>query len=199
VIYLVRHGQTEFNLARRYQGALDSPLTEHGVRQAEQIGALLSGLLEGEPWTMVSSPQGRARRTAEIINARLGLPLGFDDRLREISLGSWDGLLIDEVVDKLPPGAGVWERQLHAPGGESFEAIAARIGDWLTDVDGAGRRIVAVSHGMAGRVLRGLYGGLSRQAMLELDVPQDSVFRLAGGRIERIDCAAEAQAAQPAD
>lgn len=191
MIYLVRHGQTEFNLARRYQGALDSPLTEHGARQAERIGALLAGLLDGEGWEVVSSPQGRARRTAEIINARLGLPLGLDDRLREISLGAWDGLLIGEVLHKLPPGAGVWERQLHAPGGESFEAISARIADWLAEIEASGRRIVAVSHGMAGRVLRGLYGGYSRQAMLELDVPQDAVFRLSEGRIERIDCPAD--------
>ena len=73
-------------------------------------------------------------------------------------------------------------------GGETFEAISARIGDWLSELDGSGRRIVAVSHGMAGRVLRGLYAGLSRQAMLELPVPPDAVFRLSHGRIERIDC-----------
>lgn len=196
MIYLVRHGQTEFNLARRYQGALDSPLTDHGVRQAERVGRRLRTLLEGESgWELVASPQGRARRTAEIVNAALGLPMSHDPRLREISLGEWDGLAIDEVVHKLPPGASVWERQLHAPGGEPFEAIAARVGEWLAEVDGSGRRIVAVSHGMAGRVLRGLYGGLSRQAMLELDVPQDAVFRLADGRIERIGCPAEASAA----
>ncbi|MDX9999109.1 MAG: histidine phosphatase family protein [Phenylobacterium sp.] len=196
MIYLVRHGQTEFNLARRYQGALDSPLTDHGVRQAERVGRRLRILLEGESgWELVASPQGRARRTAEIVNAALGLPMSHDPRLREISLGEWDSLAIDEVVHKLPPGASVWERQLHAPGGEPFEAIAARVGEWLAEVDGSGRRIVAVSHGMAGRVLRGLYGGLSRQAMLELDVPQDAVFRLADGRIERIGCPAEASAA----
>lgn len=195
MIYLVRHGQTEFNLARRYQGGLDSPLTAQGHSQARRIGALLGELLDGEGWAMASSPQGRARRTAEIINEGLGLPLGFDPRLREISLGAWDGLLIDEVHDRAPPNVDVWERQLHAPGGESFEAIAARIADWLAEVDGSGRRIVAVSHGMAGRVLRGLYGGFSRQAMLELDVPQDAVFRLHEGRIERFDCPSEVQAA----
>lgn len=193
MIYLVRHGETEFNLARRYQGGLDSPLTAQGVSQARRVGALLGELLNGEDWTIASSPQGRARRTAEIINEGLGLPLAVDPRLREISLGAWDGLLIEEVHHKLPPGAGVWERQLHAPGGESFEDISARIADWLAEIDRSGRRIVAVSHGMTGRVLRGLYGGFSRQAMLELEVPQDAVFRLAGGRIERIDCPASAQ------
>lgn len=189
MIYLVRHGQTEFNLARRYQGGLDSALTEEGLEQARRMGELLQSLIGGEPsWEIVSSPQGRARRTAEIINGALDLPTTQDPRLREISLGEWDGLPIDEVAHKLPSGAGVWERQLHAPGGENFEAISSRIGDWLSDLDGSGRRVVAVSHGMAGRVLRGLYAGLSRQAMLELPVPQDAVFRLADGRIERIDC-----------
>ena len=196
MIYLVRHGQTEFNLARRYQGGLDSPLTEAGADQARRVGALLRGLLADHAgWELVASPQGRARRTAAIINAQLGLPVTEDARLREISLGAWDGLPIDEVRHRSPPGAGIWERQLHAPGGESFEAISARIADWLAEVDGSGRRIVAVSHGMAGRVLRGLYGRFSRQAMLELDVPQDAVFRLHDGRIERFDCPSEVQAA----
>lgn len=196
MIYLVRHGQTEFNLARRYQGALDSDLTEHGVRQAERIGALLAGLLrDDQGWEIVSSPQGRARRTAEIINARLGLPLTFDERLREISLGSWDGLLQDEVAAMIPPGLAHWNRFFYSPDGETYEALAARLAGWLGWAAEPGRKVVAVSHGVSGRVLRGLYGGLSRQAMLELDVPQDAVFRLAEGRIERIDCPAEAQAA----
>jgi broad specificity phosphatase PhoE len=192
VIYLVRHGQTEFNLARRYQGGLDSPLTQQGVIQAERIGALLARLLNDEGWAMVSSPQGRARRTAEIINDRIGLPLAFDDRLREISLGSWDGLLQDEVAARIPAGLAHWNRFFYSPDGESYEALAERLGGWLAWATAPGRKVVAVSHGVSGRVLRGLYAGLSRPAMLELPVPQDAVFRLAEGRIERIDCAPEA-------
>jgi len=85
VIYLVRHGETEWNLVRRYQGWGDSPLTERGLAQAEAIGRLLSGLPEARSAELVSSPIGRARRTAEIIRESLGRgePLRFDDRLPE--------------------------------------------------------------------------------------------------------------------
>ncbi len=190
MIYLVRHGQTAFNLERRYQGALDSPLTEAGAAQAARIGSLLGELVSGEGWQVTASPQGRAWRTAEIINQRLALPLERDERLREISLGDWDGLLIEEVRRRAPPDVTVWERQLYAPRGETFEALCERIGAWLADVEGAGRPVIAVSHGMAGRVVRGLYAGLDRAAMLKLEVPQDAVFRLHKGVVERIDCPA---------
>jgi ribosomal-protein-alanine N-acetyltransferase len=85
-IFLVRHGETEWNLARRYQGWGDSPLTPRGIAQAEAIGRRLRALPEAEGATLVASPLGRARRTAEIIQAaRVDLaPIEFDERLKEI-------------------------------------------------------------------------------------------------------------------
>ena len=190
-LYLVRHGQTAFNLARRYQGALDSPLTALGVEQAGRMGALLATLVPaGTP--MVCSPLGRARHTAEIImqTARLAAP-AIDPRLAEISLGVWDGMT-DEDIDFAFPGArdGTthWNWHFASPDGERYEDLAARLGDWLGEATAAASPLVIVSHGMAGRVLRGLYAGLDRDEALKLDVPQDAVFRLAEGRIERIDC-----------
>src|SRR5207302_1635486 len=105
-IYLVRHGETEWNRARRYQGWSDSPLTEQGLTQAAAIGRLLCGLPEAKSAGLVASPIGRARRTAEIIRERLGhtAPLRFDDRLRELSFGSWDGFTRAEIA-ALRPGA----------------------------------------------------------------------------------------------
>lgn len=187
-LYLVRHGQTEFNLARRYQGALDSPLTALGVQQAGRMGELLATLVPpGTP--LVSSPLGRARHTAELIAATAGLARPtLDPRLAEVSLGVWDGLT-DEDIDFAFPGArdgtSRWDWYFAAPDGESYDAMAARLGEWLAEAKGP---LVAVSHGVAGRVIRGLYAGLDRDEALKLDVPQDAVFRLAEGRIERIDC-----------
>src|SRR5712692_8153285 len=93
-IFLVRHGETEWNRARRYQGWSDSPLTERGIAQAKAIGHRLRALPEAASAEIVASPIGRARRTAEIIAECLGrtAPLRFDERLREISIGAWDGL-----------------------------------------------------------------------------------------------------------
>lgn len=190
-IYLVRHGQTEFNLARRYQGALDSPLTALGVQQAGRMGELLATLVPaGTP--MVCSPLGRARHTAEIIMRTAGLAAPvLDPRLAEVSLGVWDGLT-DEDIDFAFPGArdGTtrWDWHFASPDGERYEAMAARLGAWLAEATSSDTSLVAVSHGMAGRIVRGLYAGLDRDEAQKLDVPQDAVFRLADSRIERIDC-----------
>ncbi|MDP1738649.1 MAG: histidine phosphatase family protein [Caulobacter sp.] len=190
-LYLVRHGQTEFNLARRYQGALDSPLTSLGVAQAGQMGALLATLVDADT-SMISSPLGRARHTAEIIAgaARLSPPT-LDPRLAEVSLGAWDGLT-DEDIDFAFPGArdgtSRWDWYFASPDGERYEAMAARLGEWLGEATASEQSLVAVSHGVAGRVIRGIYAGMDRDEALKLDVPQDAVFRLAEGMIERIDC-----------
>ncbi|CAN1487520.1 phoE Broad specificity phosphatase PhoE and related phosphatases [Caulobacteraceae bacterium] len=190
-LYLVRHGQTEFNLARRYQGALDSPLTTLGVQQAGQMGALLATLVPaGTP--MVCSPLGRARRTAEIIAQTAGLAAPtLDPRLVEVSLGAWDGMT-DEDIDFAFPGArdgtNRWDWYFASPDGERYEAMAERLGSWLGEATASDKPLVAVSHGVAGRVIRGLYASLDRDEALKLDVPQDAVFRLADGAVERIDC-----------
>jgi len=85
-IFLVRHGETEWNRARRYQGWTDSPLTDDGIAQAEAIGRRLRTLPEAVDAAIVASPIGRARRTAEIVADCLGrtAPPRFDERLREI-------------------------------------------------------------------------------------------------------------------
>ncbi len=188
-ILLVRHGETEWNLVRRYQGWRDSPLTERGIAQAQAIGRLLSTLAGIEPAELVTSPIGRARHTAEIIRACLGgtVPLRCDDRLREISLGSWDGLDRAEIAARAPgifDGEGRYEWYFRTPDGETYEAFTTRIADWL---GAAGDRfLIVVTHGIVTRVLRGIYAGLPRAAALRLPVPQDRVFRLAEGTIDEI-------------
>lgn len=188
VIYLVRHGETEWNRTRRYQGWSDSPLTERGVAQADAIGRWLCTLPEARSAVLIASPLGRARHTAEIIGECLGraAAIRFDDRLREISLGSWDGLHRDEIA-AISPGIfddDYFEWYFRTPDGESYDAFAGRIAAWLAEA-GEGPLIV-VTHGVVTRVLRGLYAGLPRSQALRLEVPQDRVFRLANGTIEEI-------------
>jgi broad specificity phosphatase PhoE len=185
-ILLVRHGETEWNRARRYQGWSDSPLTTRGVAQAEAIGRRLGDLPEIAAAAIVASPLGRARRTAEIIAACLGrlVPPRLDDRLREISLGAWDGLDRREIRARMGTGFAEYEWYFHTPDGERYDGFAGRIADWLGEArDGP---VIVVSHGVVTRVLRGLYAGLPRAAALRLPVPQDCIFRLAGGAIEEI-------------
>jgi broad specificity phosphatase PhoE len=188
-ILLVRHGQTEWNRISRYQGWSDSPLTNRGIAQAQAIGRTLSMMVDSISAEMVASPTGRARHTAEIIHAALGrtAPLRFDDRLREISLGSWEGLDRAEIAARVPgvfDGDGHDEWYFHTPDGETFEIFWARVADWLASV--RGQSVIAVTHGIVTRVLRGLYAGLPRAAALSLPVPQDRIFRLAGGLIDEL-------------
>jgi probable phosphoglycerate mutase len=191
VIYLVRHGQTEFNRERRIQGHVDSPLTELGIRQAQAVARLLSELIRDPAgWRIVSSPLGRARTTAGIVAARLGgLPVELDARLQEMSWGPHDGRLRSELEAEHPETFGKSGWAFDAGSGESYEAVAARIGDWLAGLPPEPeRRIIAVSHGISGRVLRGLYAGLDRDRSATQDVPQDAVYLLQYGGVGRIDC-----------
>jgi len=190
VIYLVRHGQTEFNRERRIQGRFDSPLTELGVRQAQAVAGLLKDLIrEADGWRIVSSPLGRAASTAQIAGQRLGLPVELDDRLREISWGPHDGRLRAELEAELPDTFARTSWAFDVPDGETYEDVAARVASWLADLPPEPeRRIIAVSHGVTGRVLRGLYAGMGRDRAATQDVPQDAVFLLQHGRVGRIDC-----------
>jgi len=191
MIYLVRHGETEWNVERRIQGRRESDLTPLGLAQARAMAARLAGLVDGSAseFQLVSSPQGRALATAAAISERLGLTVRVDERLAEISCGEWEGRLRQEIAHVHPDRFAAREWFFGAPGGETFEDVWARVSEFLADLPREPeRRVIAVSHGVAGRLLRGAYAGLSRQATIDQDVPQDAFYRLAGGRIERIDC-----------
>jgi probable phosphoglycerate mutase len=191
VIYLVRHGQTEFNRERRIQGHVDSPLTELGVRQAKAVGRLLRDLIRDPVgWRIVSSPLGRAHATAELVSAKLGgLPVEFDHRLKEMSWGAYDGRLRAELEAQEPETFGRTGWAFDAGTGESYEAVSERVGAWLASLPPEPeRRIVCVSHGISGRVLRGLYAKLGRDEASLQEVPQDAVYLLQHGGVGRIDC-----------
>ena len=189
-ILLVRHGETKWNLQRRVQGRFDSPLTERGIAQAHAIGLLVGRLSDAAFVRIVSSPLSRARRTAEIIAAHLAASaeLAIDDRLREISVGSWDGLTYHDIEARCPgvfDGDGRHEWYFRAPDGEGYAAFAGRIAEWLAELAET-HLLVAVTHGIVSRVARGLYAGLPRATALTLPVPQNKIFRLSGGAIEEI-------------
>ena len=193
MIYLLRHGETVFNKEGRIQGGMESSLNELGQRQAAAMAERLAELTADDPgpWRLVSSPLGRALQTAAIIGARLGLAIETDERLREVSLGEWQGRLRRELADEYPEVFETRDWWFSGPGGETYEDVMGRAMSWLGDQPPEqGRRVIAVSHGIAGRLLRGAYGGLSREEIHAQDVPQDAVYRLSGRTLERIACAA---------
>jgi broad specificity phosphatase PhoE len=187
LIFLARHGQTEFNCEERFCGQTDSPLTKVGIEEAHRNGRALGAHVGAhEPLRIVSSPMARAQETARIIRSELGRskqPIEIDARLREIAFGAWEGLTIPEIESRFD---GSWAQRLHnkwtyaPPGGESYATVARRVGSWLCEAHGP---TLVVTHGVVDRIMRGLYGGMSIHDICELPEPQNIIFQLKGGQI----------------
>jgi probable phosphoglycerate mutase len=174
VIYLLRHGQTAWNAEHRYQGWHDSPLTALGQAQARAAGKLLAELV-GDPaiLTVVSSPLGRARSTAHLVLNEIGLEtvaVREDSRLTEIRMGVWEGMPDSEVAAQYGEilaarRADPWS--VAPPGGETYASVAERVGRWLGERSET-ETVLVVTHGVAGRILSGLYLGFDREEIRSL-------------------------------
>src|SRR5262245_34269438 len=155
-IYFVRHGETDWNVAQRYQGQRDIPLNANGRAQAARNGRALLEKLErdAEALDYVSSPLMRARETMEIVRGEMGLaPHAYrmDMRLSEMHYGHWEGQLWHELPTIDPEGfearrADIWGWQ--PAGGESYRMLSDRVALWLS---GMQRDAVVVSHGGVSR------------------------------------------------
>lgn len=186
-ILVLRHGETAWNRESRYQGALDSPLTERGEAQARALGRILAGLgVSPRTHDARTSDQGRARATARLALGPVGLvPVG-DARLREIAMGAWTGMRRADIDRRWPgpPGEGVVAFYARCEGGEGLEAVAARCRAVLGDL---ARPTVLVTHGLTLRVLCALaLGGAPRDGEA-VDAPQGSLIRLRDGRLEVLE------------
>lgn len=191
MIFLLRHGQTEFNVAGKVQGQLDSPLTALGEAQAVAMGRALAAQICGAPITITASPLGRTQHTARIVASALGGPeVNLDPRLAEVAMGQWQGLTRPEIDARWPDHRARAARNMWffaAPEGESHAKVAARCQSLLDDLKARGGLHVLVSHAITGRVLRGLFAGLAPEKAARLEIPQDAFFRLLpGGETLRI-------------
>ena len=154
-IIVWRHGRTSWNVENRFQGQADIALDEVGREQAQRSAAVLAALRPAVLW---ASDLSRARDTAEALAVRTGLIVTTDKRLREIHVGSWEGLLGHEV-DALDPEL---SRRLQAgedvrrsATGESTSEVGERVAEALAELAASapdGSTVVAASHGLAGRV-----------------------------------------------
>ena len=189
-IYFLRHGETDYNAAGRLQGRLDIPLNAKGRAQAKRNGGVLVELLDDPSvLTYVASPLLRTCQTMRIARECVGLPdNGFatDDRLLEISFGTWEGRTWSEI--KRDDAAEFNFRAANAydhivPGGESYAMVMARVMSWLSSVKAP---TVVVSHGGIMRCLRGHVLGLPHAAIMQLEVPQDKVMLINEGTVRLI-------------
>ncbi len=184
-IFILRHGQTEWNKEGRMQGHLDSPLTETGRQQAAQQRDLLAKTELPEGVSFWVSPQPRARSTAEIALDGLCQAPNVDPRLREIHMGTWDGLTGTDI-DAEAPGVrdlGLMSWMDHAPGGEHLSGLRQRVEDWLSELRSPA---VVVTHGITSRMMRGIVLGLSIPDMEALPGGQGIIYRVKDGVHELI-------------
>lgn len=162
--FIMRHGETVYNAARRLQANhIHTPLSRLGVEQALAMGVALRGVLGDRPQvTLHVSETGRALQTMAMIADVLGLDWFAAKRthdLKEIDMGSWCGRLYDDVEDEVGPIVIADHLLRPAPDGEDYPMIAARLANWLQEVDDAPGDHIVVMHGISSRVLRGMMAG----------------------------------------
>lgn len=179
-VYLVRHGETQWNAERRIQGQSDSPLTQKGEDQAKQVGDRVRSLGITH---IITSDLGRTRRTAEIIADACGCEVIADPRLRELNMG----VLEQRHIDTLTAEEEAWRRQLvngtpdgRIPEGESMQELSERMHSALHSCLELppGSRPLLVSHGIALGCLVSTILGLPAYAERRLRLRNCSISRV---------------------
>lgn len=167
MILLARHGETDDNVPPlRFQGQRDTPLNERGRAQARELAERVAAL-DPPIASLWCSDLSRARETAEIVGARIGLEPRPDARLREGWRGAWEGRLFEEVERRDPERYAAWrhpdaEVGFQFPGGETLAQQRARVLDCLREIATGELPALAVCHGgsirtvLCGRDPRGL-------------------------------------------
>jgi probable phosphoglycerate mutase len=183
-IILVRHGQTKWNVEGRYQGRLNSDLTEKGKEQAKSNASKIAKVVNlNEPFKIFSSPLGRAKESCHIICDELGIDKNkviFDERILEFNYGIFEGKTRDECKEKYSQvladrEANKWSYQIE--NGESYMLVTKRLKLWLESVSDE-KVVIMVAHEMVNRALRGIYCNLDSDSMLVLRQANDIVLKL---------------------
>ena len=190
ILYLCRHGQTDWNAEGRLQGQEDIPLNALGREQARRNGEhLLEVLGGGAPgFDFLASPLSRASETMAIMRGALGLePRDFatDRRLTELHFGDWQGHTLAEIGAWDAAGlkrrkADKWNFVPPGPRGESYAGLAQRVRPVFEALT---RPTIVIAHGGVTRSFLHLYGGYGADDASHVDIPQDRILRSEGGTI----------------
>lgn len=199
LVYVIRHGQTDWNAIRRLQGQKDIPLNDFGRSQAIANGKTLRDILgeKAPEFDYVASPLGRTRETMELLRGAMGLDAHAyrtDDRLVEVSFGDWEGQTLPELKLTHPEKvrarkAAKWDFIPPGQDAESYEILSWRIGAWLASVD---RQTVCVCHGGVIRSIFRLVTGMEKEEAADIPIPQDKILKVEtdNGTAEWIDATA---------
>jgi probable phosphoglycerate mutase len=190
LVYIARHGQTEWNAEHRLQGQADTDIDDVGRDQARRNGRRLGGLIgKAEDFDFVASPMRRTRETMELMREAMGLdPFAYrtEPRLVEMSFGEWQGFTFAELEARLPGSTdgrrhAKWDFQPPGEGAESYEMLLERVKPWF---DALRQPTVCVTHGGVMRCIFRFVKGLSKQESAGLEIPQDRLLRLEGRRLD---------------
>ncbi len=182
-IYLLRHGQTVWNVEGRYQGQLNSPLTAKGKEQASTNALKLNKYIDLKELKFFASPLGRAKHTAEIIAEINGLDASkiiFEKQIQEFNYGIFEGKTKTYCHSELATEFLARESDKFnyvLEGGESYAKVYERLKTWLASVKDE-KVIVVVAHEMINRALRGIYCNLPNEEMLTLRQSNDILIKL---------------------
>ena len=193
VLYFIRHGETDFNVAQRLQGRSETSLNARGRTQSREIVGVLRDLFDRDrhqpsDYAYVSSPLLRARETMELLRSELGLDpkaYAIDDRLAEISYGEWEGFTLPQIQARDP---GVLQRRerdkwdFRPPGGESYREVAERVAAWYATVR---RDTVLAAHGGVARALMANLDILPEEEATHADILHGVVYVFDGGSLAR--------------
>jgi probable phosphoglycerate mutase len=193
VLYFIRHGETDFNVAQRLQGRSETRLNAKGRSQSGEIAGVLRDLFardrhQPSDYAYVSSPLLRARETMELMRAELGLdPKVYvtDDRLAEISYGEWEGLTLKAIQARDPRVLQRREQDkwdFRPPGGESYREVAERVAAWYATVT---RDTVLVAHGGVARALMANFHILPEEEATHADILHGVVYVFDRGTLAR--------------
>lgn len=176
-LFLVRHGETDWNKELRYQGRRDISLNANGIEQARIAGEKLKPY---SPSALYSSSLTRTMQTSEIIGKALGLVPRSEPRLQEIDFGEWEGRTYPEVLELFPQVVQMWQEsplQTGVPGGEKLKDVLDRTLEALRDIwTSAEGHVIVVTHGGPIRLLLSHIG--AEGAMWEYPVKPGSVTLL---------------------
>ena len=180
MILLARHGETDDNVPpERVQGWRDVPLNERGREQAHELARAVHAEALAALWT---SQLSRARETAEIVGAEIGLEPRVDERLAESRRGSWEGRLIEEIRREEPEAWRAWRRageDFQFPGGgESLAEHCTRVSAALHDVANGPLPALVVCHGGTIRCALARLDPRGLDAFQQADVPNAALVRL---------------------
>jgi broad specificity phosphatase PhoE len=168
-LYLVRHGQTDWNLKARFQGHSDIPLNPTGMKQAAEAVQNLNGTKFKAIYT---SDLQRAVKTADFFAMKTGVPIMCDERLREVCLGKWEGMEIAKIKEYFPEEYNRRQKMpmvYGPPEGETIRQLANRIIEVTDEIceDYPSGSVLIVAHGMCMATLYCLANGIDLNNVFE--------------------------------